>query len=136
MMPLTLKTAFMTNRKPINNGEKAQYYVTEHHEAIISAEDFETAQAMIKRRSNEMKIKTGEGKYQNRYPFSGKIICGECGATWKRRTHSESKVKYFAYLFCTVYCSQSKANNMLLKCWACFLAAALSTEIIIYHMFK
>ena len=81
----------------INNGEKAQYYVTEHHEAIISAEDFETAQAMIDRRTKEMKIKTGEGKYQNRYPFSGKIICGECGATWKRRTHTESKVKYYAY---------------------------------------
>lgn len=81
----------------INNGEKAQYYVTEHHEAIISAEDFEIVQEMTKRRSKEMKIKPGEGKYQNRYPFSGKIICGECGATWKRRTHTESKVKYFAY---------------------------------------
>jgi len=81
----------------INNGEKAQYYVTEHHEAIISVEDFETAQAMIKRRSKEMKIKQGDAKYQNRYPFSGKIVCGECGATWKRRTHTESKVKYFAY---------------------------------------
>ncbi|MDF9409350.1 recombinase family protein [Pelotomaculum isophthalicicum JI] len=81
----------------INNGEKAQYYVTEHHEAIISAEDFEAAQAMIDQRSKDMKIKQGDAKYQNRYPFSGKIVCGECGATWKRRTHSESKVKYFAY---------------------------------------
>ena len=81
----------------INNGEKAQYYVTEHHEAIISVEDFEAAQAMIDQRSKDMKIKQGDAKYQNRYPFSGKIVCGECGATWKRRTHSESKIKYYAY---------------------------------------
>lgn len=81
----------------INNGEKAQYYVAEHHEAIISVEDFEAAQAMIDQRSKDMKIQQGDAKYQNRYPFSGKIVCGECGATWKRRTHSESKVKYYAY---------------------------------------
>ena len=81
----------------INNGEKNQYYVTDHHEAIISAEDFDIVQTMIKKRSTDLKIKTGEGKYQNRYPFSGKIVCSECGATWKRRTHSESKVKYYAY---------------------------------------
>ncbi len=81
----------------INNGEKNQYYVTDHHEAIISAEDFDIVQMMIKKRSMDLKIKTGEGKYQNRYPFSGKIVCSECGATWKRRTHSESKVKYYAY---------------------------------------
>lgn len=81
----------------INNGEKNQYYVTDHHEAIISAEEFDIVQTMIKKRSLDLKIQTGGGKYQNRYPFSGKIICGECGATWKRRTHSESKVKYYAY---------------------------------------
>lgn len=86
-----------TFARHINNGEKNQYYIAEHHEAIITAEDFELAQMIIKRRSNEMKIQTGEGKYQNRYPFSGKIVCGECGATWKRRTHTESKVKYYAY---------------------------------------
>ena len=86
-----------TFARHINNGEKNQYYVTDHHEAIISAEDFDIVQMMIKKRSMDLKIKTGEGKYQNRYPFSGKIVCGECGATWKRRTHSESKVKYYAY---------------------------------------
>jgi len=86
-----------TFARHINNGEKNQYYIAEHHEAIITAEDFELAQTIIKRRSNEMKIQKGEGKYQNRYPFSGKIICGECGATWKRRTHTKSKVQYFAY---------------------------------------
>lgn len=86
-----------TFARHINNGEKNQYYITEHHEAIVTAENFNLVQSMIKRRSKEMKIKQGDAKYQNRYPFSGKIVCGECGATWKRRTHTESKVKYFAY---------------------------------------
>lgn len=81
----------------INNGEKPQYYITEHHEAIISSQDFEAAQAMIDRRAKDMKIMQKDGKYQNRYPFSGKIFCGECGATWKRRTHSDLKGKYHTY---------------------------------------
>lgn len=80
-----------------NKGEKPQYYVTEHHEPIISPYDFDKVQIIIKQRAKDMKIKSGETKYLNRYPFSGKIICGECGATWKRRTHSDSRGKYHAY---------------------------------------
>ena len=83
-------------RRP-NNGEKAQYYVTEHHEAIMSSEDFQEAQAMIDQRAKDMKIQQGDAKYQNRYQFSGKVICGECGASWKRRTYSDKKGKYYAY---------------------------------------
>jgi hypothetical protein len=29
----------------------------------------------------------------NRYPFSGKIICGQCGGTFKRRIHSSGRHK-------------------------------------------
>lgn len=38
----------------------------------------------------------GTDKYQNRYAFSGKIICGECGDTFKRRIHSCTDHKYIA----------------------------------------
>jgi len=67
-----------------NHGEKAQYYMKDHHEAIISREDFEAANTVIERNGMEKGIVRGETKYLNRYAFSGKILCGECGAAFKR----------------------------------------------------
>ncbi|MDU4970102.1 MAG: recombinase family protein [Atopobium minutum] len=65
-----------------NDGEKAQYFVAEHHEAIVSKEDFEKAGALLSLRSKKRK----PANYQARYAFSGKIICGTCGCTFKRQT--------------------------------------------------
>ena len=68
-----------------NSGERNMYYMEEHHEPIISREDFERAQEIVSRRREEKGIEKGNYKYQNRYPFSGKLICGECGSILKRR---------------------------------------------------
>lgn len=80
-----------------NYGERDQYMMQNHHESIINREDFEAAGVLISQRAAEKGILRGTGKYQNRYPFSGRIICGECGAKFKRRIHSTSKVKYPAW---------------------------------------
>lgn len=80
-----------------NYGERDQYMMQNHHEAIISRDDFEAAGALISQRASEKGILKGTGKYQNRYPFSGKIVCGECGAKFKRRIHNASKIKYPAW---------------------------------------
>lgn len=68
-----------------NRGEKNMYLVEGHHEAIISHEDFNAANAIIERNGLEKGIHKDDAKYQNRYAMSGKIICGECGSTWRRR---------------------------------------------------
>ena len=68
----------------VNRGEKDRYALSDHHEAIISREDFDAVRALIHQRGREKGIITGSDKYQNRYCFSGRIICGECGGTWKR----------------------------------------------------
>lgn len=68
----------------MNHGEKAQYYISNHHEAIISREIFETANVILERNGLEKGIRRGETKYLNRYAFSGRIICGECGSSFKR----------------------------------------------------
>ncbi|MDD2978863.1 MAG: hypothetical protein PHN80_02705, partial [Hespellia sp.] len=41
---------------------------------------FDAAAAFMEQRGKEKSIVKGS-KYQNRYPFSGKIICGECGSS-------------------------------------------------------
>ena len=42
-----------------NDGQLDQYYVADHHEAIISHEDFDAAAALIEQRANEKGIKRG-----------------------------------------------------------------------------
>ena len=63
-----------------NVGQRDQYMATEHHEAIISREDFEAAAQIVAQRAAEKGVVKGSRKYQNRYAFSGIIICGECGS--------------------------------------------------------
>ncbi len=68
----------------VNYGERNQYYAKDHHEPIISHDTFEKANSIVEKNGREKGIEKYAGKYKNRYALSGKIICGECGATWKR----------------------------------------------------
>ena len=81
----------------VNYGQKDQYAMTDHHEAIISREIFEAANALVQQRGKEKGIIKGSEKYQSRYCFSGKIVCGECGDTFKRRIHSSTLSRYAAW---------------------------------------
>ena len=45
----------------------------------------------------EKGVKKGSDKYKKRYAFSGKIICEECGNTFKRRIHTCTNYKYVAW---------------------------------------
>lgn len=71
----------------MNCGEMDQYYLRDHHEAIIAREEYEAAQRLIDQHLSEKGGARGEGKYQKRYALSGKIICGECGTTLKRKIY-------------------------------------------------
>lgn len=95
-----------------NHGEQAQYMVKDHHEPIISRKDFEAAQAFVKQQASEKGVIKGTEKYQNRYVFSGKIICGECGDTFKRRIHSCTGYKYAAWC-CNTHIEDKKKCHML-----------------------
>ncbi|MDR5586048.1 recombinase family protein [Clostridium aquiflavi] len=94
-----------------NYGEKDQYYIQNHHEAIISREDFETVDKLINQRGKEKGIVKGSGKYQNRYPFSGKLKCSQCGGTFKRRIHTNGNKKYIAWC-CQKHITQADECSM------------------------
>ena len=98
-----------------NHGEQTQYMVRDHHEPIISREDFEAAQAFVKQRASEKGVIKGTEKYQNRYAFSGKIICGECGDTFKRRIHSCTGYKYAAWCCNTHIADKDKCHMLFVK---------------------
>lgn len=80
-----------------NYGEEDQYKIIDNHEAIVSREDFEKVQDLIKIKAIEKGNGENTKKYRNRYTFSGKIKCGECGAIFKRRHHYNVKEKYIAW---------------------------------------
>lgn len=81
----------------INYGEENMYLYKNHHDPIISHEIFDTVAEVIKQRGREKSIEKGTGKYQSKYAFSGKIYCGECGATFKRRQHYKPSGDYVAW---------------------------------------
>jgi len=95
-----------------NHGEKTQYLAKNHHQAIIGREDFEAAQALIKQRANEKGVTAGTGKYQNRYAFSGKIICGICQDSFKRRIHYNKDGSYIAWC-CNTHINDREKCSML-----------------------
>ena len=77
-------TDFRYNRHR-NRGEVPQFLWKDHHPAIVSREDFEAVEAMMERHRQERGIEIQREKYQSRYSFSGKLICGNCGKAFKRR---------------------------------------------------
>lgn len=83
-----------------NDEVEEKYLIKNHHEAIVSHADFDAAQLMMDQHGKEKGVQPGQAKYQNRYPFSGKIICGLCGDTFKRRTHGSGR-KYIAWCCAT-----------------------------------
>lgn len=99
------------NRK-VNQGELDQYLIENHHEAIITHADFEAAKRMLEYQASQKNVAAGSRKYLNRYPFSGKIECAECGDTFKRRIHTSTHKKYIAWC-CSTHIKNKNECSML-----------------------
>ena len=65
-----------------NRGEKPQFYAEETHPAIISTDTFEKARQIRQERAAHFNASDSS---QNKYPFTGKIVCGLCGKKYKRK---------------------------------------------------
>jgi DNA invertase Pin-like site-specific DNA recombinase len=76
-------------KRHLNTGERDFYQIKDNHPAIISRADFDAVQTILLQRRKEKSIEKQNPKYQNRYPFSGKILCFECGGKFKRRIHAQ-----------------------------------------------
>ena len=84
---LILQKTFTTEGVPFkrkrNKGELPQYFISENHEPIISTEEAEAVKEIYEYRRRQMKA---DGtKSRNRYAYSSKIICGECGKVFRRQ---------------------------------------------------
>ena len=79
---------FLTKTMKVNEGEVPQYYVEDSHPAIIRPEEWEAVQTEITRRK-------GKGRRHDcGSPFSGKILCGDCGSVYGSKVwHSNDKYR-------------------------------------------
>lgn len=84
-------TDHLTHRRLVNHGEEAQVYLPDHHEAIVSREDFQEAQAELERRADSQE---NHSRFSARYWYSGKIRCACCGKnfTCKRTRRANGDV--------------------------------------------
>lgn len=94
LMGKTFTVDPISKRRLDNLGEEDQYYIRNHHDAIISEEQFDKAQAILQRRAAPRKPVEGfkRDKFSRQYAFSCMMECGFCGSTLTRRSwHSGSQ---------------------------------------------
>lgn len=87
-----------------NRGQVPQYYVKDDHEAIISEEEWEQVQELTAYRCEKRNIAKGSKKCLNRYPNSGMLKCGYCGASLIRRHVFGGKIDWL----CRTYIEKGK----------------------------
>jgi Site-specific recombinases, DNA invertase Pin homologs len=82
---------FMTGKKVKNTGQRTQYFVSESHVAIVSAEIFDRVQEEMVKRSRlihheDGTVSTSDCKYNGKYLLGNLLVCGDCGTSYRRRT--------------------------------------------------
>ncbi|MGN0656301.1 MAG: recombinase zinc beta ribbon domain-containing protein [Ruminiclostridium sp.] len=99
------------------------YLVKNHHEGIITRKQFNRVQEEMARRSSKRRVadkycKTEQGKYSAKFALSEMLICGECGAhyrrvTWTAKGYKEIKwrcINRLQYLNDHPHIKQGKRN--------------------------
>ena len=87
----TYSTNYLTKKRAQNNGELQQYYIHNHHEAIISPELFDRIQEDVEQRN------INESVHGKGYLLSKRVKCADCGSwygpvVWRPNTKNEKIV--------------------------------------------
>ncbi|WP_313755970.1 recombinase family protein [Tissierella sp.] len=91
MLQKTYTEDFITGRKSKNVGQRGRYYVSNSHPAIISAEVFDRVQEELNRRARliykeDGTVEPSTRKYNGKYLLGNLLMCGNCGASYRKRT--------------------------------------------------
>jgi len=74
---------YLTHKKQSNKGEEPLICIENHHEPLVSREVWNITQERLRKNNKHTIENTG---HSNRYVFSGKIKCGECGSSFVSRS--------------------------------------------------
>lgn len=92
---------YLTHEKKYNRGQEAYVVLRDHHTPIIPRATFEAAGHILAARARSQ---DGQPKHSRRYPLSGKLRCGVCGAN------------------CAARCKTRRDGSAALS-WRCYAAA-------------
>ena len=81
-------------KRHYNHGEQDQFFIEGHHAAIVSQEDFDAVGELLEQRAHEKGIGKVKDRNSRRYPFSGKLICGDCGSRFRRHMNTTGSQSY------------------------------------------
>lgn len=81
----------MTGKKSKNIRQRNKYYVKDSHPAIVSGEVFDWVQKEMAKRSRLINKEDGTveisgSKYSGKYILGNLLVCGNCCASYRRRT--------------------------------------------------
>ena len=98
LLQKTFCTDVISKKIVKNVGQMAQYYMPDHHEAIVSREQYNAVKAEMARRSAlrspSKTAVTGRSCYTSKYALSDRLVCGECGTLYRRCTWISLGRKY------------------------------------------
>ena len=88
---------YLTHDKKYNHGEEDLIVIQDHHEPIVDRDLWNLVQREISKRNRHGVLGAGHG---NRYVLSGKIKCGECGASFVARKRVRKDGSFYKYWCC------------------------------------
>lgn len=113
----TITPDYLTHAKKYNRGEEELITIRDHHEPIIDRELWDIVQEELQKRNRNSNKTSG---HSNRYIFSGKIVCGECGARFvsrsKTRKSGSSYMRWGCYTASTQGVKSVDVQGNLIGC--------------------
>ena len=109
LLQKTITVDFLTHKRIENKGQLQKYMINDNHPPIISKEVFDKVQDERERRALLKGNLVGDRhKYSNKYPFSGKVFCGQCGNIFKRRQWNSNNASKKVVWQCKTYIMDGK----------------------------
>lgn len=102
----------LTKRRLDNMGEEDQFYIKNHHEAIVSEEEWNMAQEIRKSRygKNTSIIEGTREKQSRKFAFSSMCECAYCGTKFSRRSHHQDTQHKKPVWVCRTAANKGKAS--------------------------
>ena len=92
LLQKTFSTDVISKKVVKNTGQIPKYLIQNHHEGIVTREQFQAVQAELARRSalrsDSKQAVTGRSCYTSKYALSDRLVCGECGKLYRRKTRN------------------------------------------------
>ncbi len=83
LLQKTYTTEVLPFKRKHNRGQVPRYFIEENHEPIITQEEAKAVKEIMEYRRKQHGVVSKN--CTNRYEFSGKILCGECGRNFRRQ---------------------------------------------------